>query len=425
MSLATEIRPSRPKALPPVQRVRSPLVWVLLIQAAAFAVLVASGGSVLGRALRVLVVVAVFGASLPAFRRPSRARAWTSLVLGLAGLVAGVGIGVRYLQKSDLSAAGLAGVVSLVTGLTLCAVGTREVLRGVRRWRRLWAIPIAVAVLAFVLVPMSFALMATNVPTTSLGKATPATFGMTYADVTFKTSDGVLLSGWYIPSHNKGAVVLLHGSGSTRSGVLSHAIAIAQHGYGVLAFDARGHGRSAGRGMDFGWFGDLDIRAAVSYVSAQSDVDPSKIAIVGMSMGGEEAIGAAASDSRITAVVAEGATHRTYADDTEWLPRAPNGWIQRAIERIQYTAMDLTTSASPPIGLRQALTASAPRPTLIIAAGTIADEQRAARAFARGLPSVQTWVVPGAGHTGGLRTVPGEWKARVFAFLDRALHVGG
>jgi hypothetical protein len=31
------------------------------------------------------------------------------------------------------------------------------------------------------------------------------------------------------------------------------------------------------------------------------------------------------------------------------------------------------------------------------------------------------WVVPGAGHTGGLRTQPQEWERRVQTFLARVL----
>ena len=109
---------------------------------------------------------------------------------------------------------------------------------------------------------------------------------------------------------NHAAVVLLHGAGSTRSSVLDHAVVLANHGYGVLLFDARGHGRSGGRAMDFGWYGDKDVTAAVSFLQTRPDVDDDLIAAVGLSMGGEEAIGAAASDRRIRAVVAEGATHR-------------------------------------------------------------------------------------------------------------------
>jgi pimeloyl-ACP methyl ester carboxylesterase len=132
--------------------------------------------------------------------------------------------------------------------------------------------------------------------------------------VQFATADGVALSGWYVPATNSAAVALVHGAGSTRSSVLNHAVVLARHGYGVVLFDAHGHGQSGGRAMDFGWYGNQDVAATVSLLATQSEVDASRIAVVGLSMGGEEAIGAAASDTRIRAVVAEGATNRVTAD---------------------------------------------------------------------------------------------------------------
>ena len=72
----------------------------------------------------------------------------------------------------------------------------------------------------------------------SVGTTTPGDRGLSYRDVELHTTDGVTLSGWYIPSANHAAVALLHGAGSTRSSVLDHAVVLARHGYGVLLFDA-------------------------------------------------------------------------------------------------------------------------------------------------------------------------------------------
>src|SRR5205085_4257994 len=122
--------------------------------------------------------------------------------------------------------------------------------------------------------------------------------------VLFPAADGGRLSGWCVPSSNGDAVVLLHGAGSRRSAVLDHAAVLARAGYGVLLFDARGHGKSGGRAMDFGWYGDRDVNGAVQFLTQQRDVGQGRILAVGLSMGGEEAIGAAASNPRICGVVA-------------------------------------------------------------------------------------------------------------------------
>jgi dipeptidyl aminopeptidase/acylaminoacyl peptidase len=116
--------------------------------------------------------------------------------------------------------------------------------------------------------------------------------------VALRTADGVRLSAWYVPPRNGAAVVLLPGAGSTRTAVLGQAAVLARHGYGALLVDSRGHGRSGGHAMDFGWWGGRDITAAVSYLTRQPGVQPGKIAVLGLSMGGEQAIAALATQPR-------------------------------------------------------------------------------------------------------------------------------
>ena len=113
-------------------------------------------------------------------------------------------------------------------------------------------------------------------------------------------------------------VILLHGAGSTRDDVLDEAAVLAGLGYGVLLYDARGHGRSDGRAMDLGWNGDADLAGAVAFVRRQPDAAAGRVHAVGMSMGGEEAVGALPAIPELCAVVAEGATART-AGDKSWL----------------------------------------------------------------------------------------------------------
>ncbi|MGZ8804469.1 MAG: alpha/beta hydrolase, partial [Microbacterium sp.] len=243
-------------------------------------------------------------------RGTRRRRAVVACAAGLCAIPIGVGIGLPHLAKAGLSLLTIAGLVALLSGLTMFVWGTVTTTRIARGWRRAFIGPGMLAGLVVVVLCFGQAIAATNVPRTSVGAQTPADVGLRYGDVEFRTADGVRLSGWYIPSRNRAAVVLLHGAGSTRSNVLDHAEVLARHDYGVLLFDARGHGRSGGRAMDFGWYGDEDIAAAVSFLQSQPGVDDNRIAAVGMSMGGEEAIGAAGSDPRISAVVAEGATNR-------------------------------------------------------------------------------------------------------------------
>ena len=352
---------------------------------------------------------------------------WRGAVAFAAGCVCvavGVGVGLPHLATSGLQPTTMAGLLAFAGGLVLLAFGGVIIVRGTRRWWRVLVVPGLCAVTVVALWTLGQAVAATNVPRSSLGSTTPADLGLSYRDVEFVTADGVTLSGWYVPSTNGAAVVLMHGSGSTRSDVLDQAKVVAEQGFGVLLFDARGHGRSGGRAMDFGWYGDADTSAAVSYLEAQSDVDDERIVAMGMSMGGEQAIGAAAADPRIRAVIAEGATNRV-AGDKGWLSEE-FGWrgaIQERIEWLTYGIADVLTAADPPITLRDAVATAAPRPVLLIVGGAIENERLAGTYIQGGSPTtVEVWVVPDTGHTAALDTHAVEWEQRVIAFLTAALH---
>ena len=188
------------------------------------------------------------------------------------------------------------------------------------------------------------------------------------------------------------------------------AAVLARHGYGALLVDSRGHGLSGGHAMDFGWWGGRDIAAAVSFLARQPGIHAGKIALLGESMGGEQALAAAGSDPRIRAVVAEGATGQQLADHG-WLPYGIDGVLQRGMEWVQYTAAGLLSGASQPGSIRDGIRAAAPRPVLIIAGGAVADEPVAARWFQAASPAtVQVWVVPHAGIRRAWRPRPERGK---------------
>src|SRR6516225_2013007 len=376
------VLPRSPREVVP-SRSRPPVVLpaVIAAEGAAFAVLAGLDGSAAWQATRVLLVVVVTAWAVWFTRRAARAgRGATALALGIAGTVAGAGAASAHLAKAGLDAASSLALVVLVTGVVLLVWGVAMLVRATPGWWRLLAVPAALVLLEFVLLPLTVAVNATNRPPSPLGPATPARYGLGYQDVAFRTADGVRLSAWYIPTRNGAAVVLLPGAGSTRTSVLGQAAVLARHGYGALLTDTRGHGLSGGRAMDFGWHGHADITAAVSFLSRQPGVRPGKIAVLGLSMGGEQAIAAAGADPRIRAVVAEGVTGQQLADHG-WLPHGIDGALTRGEEWVKFGAAGLLSGAPRPMPLRDAIRAAAPRPVLIIAAGAVPDEPIAARWF--------------------------------------------
>jgi fermentation-respiration switch protein FrsA (DUF1100 family) len=83
-----------------------------------------------------------------------------------------------------------------------------------------------------------------------------------------------------------------------------YAERLARAGLATLAFDHRGFGGSGGRRGHEDSQGKLaDLRAAVGVLSARPEVDPGRVGLVGVCLGGGYAVRAAAADPRVAAVV--------------------------------------------------------------------------------------------------------------------------
>lgn len=363
----------------------------------------------------------------PTTADPHRRRAvgrWSLLLAGLVVLAVGVGLGPGHAAKEGLGLTTVAGLAVLAAGAGLALWSAVRLLAGARRRWWLVQLPLMLVATYLALWTLGQAVAAAFPPRPELGDRTPASLGLDHRNVAFP-SGGASLAGWYVPSENGAAVALMHGAGSTRSDVLGHADVLARQGFGVLLFDARGHGGSAGRGMELGWHGEADASAAVEFLAGQPDVDPDRIGLVGLSMGGEQAIGAAGVDDRVAAVVAEGATHRVAADKGYLDAYGARGWVQQRIDWVTYSLAGVLSAAPEPASLRHSVAVATARPNppafLLVTAGDVETERLAADFIRGGADEVAVWTVPGAGHTEGLTTAPDEWEERVTAFLDEEL----
>ena len=389
---------------------------------AALAVCVGVHGPAPWPALRAVIALAATAGVLALVRRAGgRLGASAMVAFGLTGVIVGAAIGPAHAVATGLSLMTVAGIAAAVSGAVVAGSGTVTLTRRARGWRRLLVVPIVPAVLVSLVMPLFVAVLVTNVPPLALGDERPSDLGLVYEDVSVRTTDGVQLLGWYVPSNNGAATVLRAGAGSVRTDVLDHAAVLARGGYGVMMLEARGHGGSSGDANRWGWYGDLDIGAGVTFLQSRSHVVDGRIGVVGMSMGGEEAIGAAGSDERIRAVVAEGVTAR--APTVEGAPSGGvSGWLERRMASLSVQAAALMTSAPIPTTLRDAAAAAAPRPMLIIAAGDEDTERVAGAHIQAAAPnSIELWIVPDTKHTNGIKPHPAEWADRVIEFLDRSL----
>jgi dienelactone hydrolase len=375
--------------------------------------------SALGLATGFVVVGAVSALGVAGTLAPDRRRRGAGLlVVGVPGVAAGIALSAQVFLAGPTTGA-VVGLPTLGVALGLVAAGSLTLIRATPGWWRLSAIPVAFLIVQFALIPLGGAVFGTHAPRAPF--SWPPATGATPTILT--TADGVELTAWYTASTTGAAVILLPGSGGTKADTERHAGVLARHGYGVLALDARGAGESGGRQMSWGWRGDLDIAAAVEYLLTRPEVHPAGIAAIGLSMGGEQAITAAATDPRIRAVVAEGASARAFAD-LGFLGNGVADWVMRLELLVMWTAADLLTEASPPMALPDAVAAMGDRPLLLIT-GRDPEERAAAVVFAELAGAEFTrWDLPETPHTRALERHPGEWEARVIAFLGSALRLG-
>lgn len=104
-------------------------------------------------------------------------------------------------------------------------------------------------------------------------------------DVAIASGDNIELAGSYWPSAGNGnAVLLLHGNGSNRGGMVHLAGYLNARGFAVLAIDLRGHGESTPASKSFGYFESEDATSAVSWL--RQETDGAQVGVIGFSLGG-------------------------------------------------------------------------------------------------------------------------------------------
>lgn len=347
-------------------------------------------------------------------------RAGLALVFGILSIVAGMialsGAGAEGLSGSDWS-----GLLLLPAGLALVVLAAwipwHERGRGAvtrrGRWRnRAIAIVATPLVLFYVVTPIGAALWATQKARAPLG-----TFAIPHQDVSFRTSDGLLLSGWYVPSRNGAAVLIVHGGGGDRDGARAHAAMLARAGYGVLLYDARGRGLSQGQPDAYGWTWGPDVDAAITWLQHRPDIRDGRVGALGLSTGADVLVEAAARRHDIRAVVADGATTRSL-DDTARIPQG-GGLLSIPYWWMQYTTAQILENASP--GPAEATLAAQLRARILFIASTWSVERSASRIYARAANQPgDLWEVD-AGHTQGLHAQPGPYAQHVLGFFARWL----
>jgi uncharacterized protein len=341
------------------------------------------------------------------------------LVLGFAVVSHGLHVVNSGPDWRDVTGVGaiLGGLLLVASGLAAIAAPRRAPRRSAPVWRAAhglsWVAGAAIGL--FFLYGLGYtALLTTHAPR---WKVQEASLGVPHEEVTIAMDGGRDLAAWYVPSRNRTAVLLAHGSGGSRERVVDEARMLARHGYGVLAYDNPGNGESEGHSNGLGDNAQPAVDAALDWLQARDDVDPARIAAFGSSLGGEVLLEAAARDERLRAVVSDGSARPRDMADANDISGVDNAFVEIGLQTIRSIS-----GMRPAPSLNGLIPEIAPRPVLLIAStagGTEIPTNRVYRDL--GGPTVQLWEIPEAGHTGGIKKRPAEYERRTTAFLDRAL----
>jgi uncharacterized protein len=239
--------------------------------------------------------------------------------------------------------------------------------------------------------------------------------------VHFETVDNLILTGWYIPPQNGAVIILQHGYHANSAEMLPIGLMLARHGYGVLFFDFRGHGKSEGNTVTLGLYETQDTDAAVKFLREQPEVD--RIGLVGNSMGGATGILAASKNEGIQAIAVEGVFSKLRdevgigIEVQTPLPAFPFDviFVYLAERETGYKLSDIA-----PV---QEIGKISPRPILIMQGGNdqrINGDSGKSLFAAAGEPKFY-WFEPSAAHVAIYQVAPRDYEKHVTDFFNQYL----
>jgi len=246
-------------------------------------------------------------------------------------------------------------------------------------------------------------------------------------DVSLTTPDGAELKAWLIqPAEDNGnAVILLHGLGDNRGGVIGYAQLLLANGYSVLMPDARAQGESGGQLATYGLLERQDIHQWVTWLEDRTH--PQCVFGFGESMGAAQLLQSLAVDGRFCAVAAESpfSDFREIAYDRMGQTFAVGPWLGETLLRLVVEVAFLRAQQKYGLHMKQvspeqALARSQIPLLLIHGADDHNIPPRHSERILQARPhKTEIWRVPGADHCEAISTAPEEFAQRLLRFYAR------
>ena len=243
----------------------------------------------------------------------------------------------------------------------------------------------------------------------------PANFGLKCEEINFRTRDGLILKGWFIPKEGKKTTIIVcHGYPFDKGNILPSSLFLRRE-YNLFLFDFRAMGESEGRYTTAGYHEKKDLLAAIDYLKSRGI---ERIGALGFSLGG--AVILMAHNPDIKAIVSDS----SYATLDLMLHslfrhyhflRYPFIFTVKLLSR---TVLGFATSSVAPVD-----TISKVRVPILLIHGA-RDSQipvESAYLLHGAAPGSELWIVPGAEHGEAQALVTVEYERRVLEFFRKHL----
>lgn len=189
------------------------------------------------------------------------------------------------------------------------------------------------AILIFAVIPYLIAVFTTHWIKFSDAASPRKCLNLEYKQVSFNSTDGTKLDGWFIPSSTRvsdSTIIIVGGRSPAKNLFLSYAKIFSGSGYNVLLFDPRGNGNSSGHKYSFGINEANDVLGAVDYLQDNCPELSEYIFGFGINEGASALIAAAAADENFTGIVIDNASGYEISLPL-WLSDCLPVWMGKAL----------------------------------------------------------------------------------------------
>lgn len=236
--------------------------------------------------------------------------------------------------------------------------------------------------------------------------------------VSIPSQSGSTLAGWHVRAdHSSGVVVVVHGIGNSRLGMVPRARLLRDAGYSVVLIDLQAHGESPGQRVTLGQLEQHDVRAAVQFARQQHPGEP--VGVIGVSLGGAAAV--LGSPLGVEALVLESVFPRIQDAVANRIPRSlgPLRSVPAFLLLAQLRPR-LGCAASELCPLDRISQSGCP---VFVMSGELDQNTTAAeseRLFTAAAEPREFWLVPRAGHDDLCDFVPVDYQEHLLKFLKVA-----